>query len=100
MYPRRLLCTTGSSYGCMLPGSRDGRIGTNAPLHDKSLQNAKEMSIVIEMMAHEIIEAIGAQGSPRAGDTNDKVSLRRREFHLICCWRFCDKQGWTQQSAI
>ena len=77
-------------YGCMLPRRRNGRIGADAPLHDKTLQHAKETGIVIKMMAHEIVEAVRAQRRPRARHGDDKIALRRGEFHLICGWRFRD----------
>ncbi len=66
----------------------------------KPFSTRKKLRIVIKMMAHEIVEAIGAQRRPRAGDADDEVALRRGEFHLIRRWRLRSQKRGPQQRAI
>ena len=48
----------------------------------KSGHDAEHAGVVIKMMLHEIVEAVGAERSPRARDDHGELAASRREFHL------------------
>src|ERR1700722_12207709 len=71
----------------LLPRGVYGGVGVETKLHHEARDDAEESGVGKEAVLHQIIETIGAQRGPGAGDGDDKVtsSSFERHFVLIGC---------------
>src|ERR1700734_1566383 len=83
-----------------LPDLADRRVGAQSELHDKARNVAEKRGVGEESMLHEIVEAVGANGSPSARDIDDEIALRRHELHLKRFRRLRSECSRMQQSGI
>src|SRR5208337_1273332 len=68
--------------GGVAPGGGNRGIGADTELGDEARDDAENDHVVVEMVADEIVEAVGAVGSPGAGDVHDEIAARGFKFHL------------------
>jgi len=59
----------------LFPGLADGRIRADAKLYDELWDYPEERGVVIEMMLHQIVETISADGRPCASHGHRKFGV-------------------------
>src|SRR6266480_1726462 len=84
----------------LLPCGRNRRIGADAKLNDEAGHNAEETGVVIEVVLNQIVEAVGADGSPSAIDSYNKISSRRRESYPKHLRRFVLQERRAKKCAV
>src|SRR5260370_1021967 len=83
-----------------LPRGRDGRIGAYAKLHDEAGHHAEEAGVVIEVVFHQIVKTVGANGRPGTIHGHNKIAAGGGELHLESLRRFFLEKRCAKQGAI
>src|SRR5271154_6105699 len=60
--------------GCFFPSGVNRGIWAQAELHDEARDHAEEGRVGEEAVLDEIVEAVGAEGRPRASDLDDEIA--------------------------
>src|SRR5208283_5998188 len=68
--------------GVAAPGRVNRGIGADAELDDEVGDHTEKHHVVVEMVADQIVEAVGAVGSPGAGDVHYEVAAGGFKFDL------------------
>ena len=82
------------------PDRIDRGIGADAELRHEVGEDAEEAGVVVKVVLDEIVEAVGAERSPRARDGDDEIAARGGKFHLVLVGRFFFQQRGVEESAI
>jgi hypothetical protein len=84
----------------LFPDGADGGIRADAELRDEIGDGAEDDGVVVEVMLHEIVEAIGAERRPCASDGDREVAAGRDEFDDVDVGSFVFKQRWVKEHTV